>query len=219
MSRIFLILFSLFGIVFARSNIIVGIAGGTGSGKTTLAEKLHKAFPGSILISQDSYYKDQSHLPMHEREKTNFDHPDSLEFSLLIQHLSALKNNQTIKKPNYDFAVHTRCQVVDEIKPAQIVIVEGILIFAVPELRNIFDLKIFVATDDDVRILRRIERDIKERHRTLEGVIARYLDTVKPMHEAFVEPSKKYADIIIPEGGHNEVALDVILSKLAKHVR
>jgi len=194
----------------------VGIAGGTGSGKTTLAQKIHQAFPESILISQDSYYKDISHLPFEERKKTNFDHPNSLEFSLLRQHLVDLKNGQAIEQPIYNFHIHAREKKTERINPAKIVLVEGILLLAIPEVRDLFDIKIFVDTDDDVRILRRIERDMKERSRDFSSVKEQYLKTVKPMHDAFVEPSKKYADIIFPEGGYNKVAISLILAKLSE---
>ena len=194
----------------------MGIAGGTGSGKTTLAQKIHQAFPESILISQDSYYKDISHLPFEERKKTNFDHPNSLEFSLLRQHLVDLKNGQAIEQPIYNFHIHAREKKTERINPAKIVLVEGILLLAIPEVRDLFDIKIFVDTDDDVRILRRIERDMKERSRDFSSVKEQYLKTVKPMHDAFVEPSKKYADIIFPEGGYNKVAISLILAKLSE---
>ncbi|MBX9923953.1 MAG: uridine kinase [Rhabdochlamydiaceae bacterium] len=200
--------------VFAKSPIFVGIAGGTGSGKTTLAEKIHEKFPGSVLISQDSYYKDRSYLSFAEREKINFDHPDSLEFSLLRKHLIDLKNGDPIEQPTYSFHLHAREKQTTWIEPANIVIVEGILLFATDEVRDLFDIKIFVETDDDVRVLRRIERDMKERSRDFNSVKEQYLNTVKPMHTAFVEPSKKYADIVILEGGRNLVAIDLIVSKL-----
>lgn len=200
--------------LFANAPILVGIAGGTGSGKTTLATRIHKAFPNSILISQDSYYRDLSHLPFEERAKTNFDHPDALEFELLQKHLILLKEGQSVEMPIYSFHIHSREKGTERILPSDIVIVEGILLFAMREIRDLFDIKIFVDTDDDVRILRRIERDMLERSRTFQSVKTRYLEMVKPMHEAFVEPSKKFADIIVPEGGHNEVAIDLILSKL-----
>jgi uridine kinase len=200
--------------VFAKPTIFVGIAGGTGSGKTTLAEKIHQAFPESVLISQDSYYKDLAHLSFEERGKRNFDHPDSLEFSLLRSHLIDLKNGRAIEQPTYSFSAHAREEKTKRIEPAQIVLVEGILLLAAPEVRDLFDIKIFVDTDDDVRVLRRIERDIKERARDFNSVKEQYLRTVKPMHDAFVEPSKKYADVIFPEGGHNQVAIGLILAKL-----
>jgi uridine kinase len=202
--------------VFAASPIFIGIAGGTGSGKTTLAENIHRAFPGSVLISQDSYYKDLSHLSLEERAKVNFDHPDSLEFSLLKDHLIDLKNGQVIEKPIYNFHVHARESKTTRIEPAQIILVEGILLLAAPEVRDLFDIRIFVDTDDDVRVIRRIERDMKERSRDFESIKEQYITTVKPMHDAFVTPSKKYADVIFPEGGCNQVAISLILAKLSE---
>jgi len=209
----FILIFCCFSL-FANPKVIIGIAGGTGSGKTTLAEKIHQAFPGSILISQDAYYRDLPHLCFDERAKTNFDHPDSLEFSLLQKHLIDLRNDQPIEQPVYNFCIHGREPKKVHIEPADLIIVEGILLFTVPELRDLFDIKIFVDTDDDVRVLRRIERDMKERSRDFASIKTQYLTTVKPMHETFVTPSKKYADIIIPEGGYNQVALSLILAKL-----
>lgn len=200
----------------AKPPVLVGIAGGTGSGKTTLAQRIHQAFPGSVLISQDSYYRDLSHLPFEEREKTNFDHPNSLEFLLLRKHLLDLKNGQAIEQPTYSFHLHARERRTERIEPAQIILVEGILLLAVPEVRDLFDIKIFVDTDDDVRVLRRIERDMNERSRDFTSVKEQYLQTVKPMHDAFVEPSKKHADVIFLEGGHNQVAIDLILAKLSE---
>ncbi len=201
--------------LFAAPKILIGIAGGTGSGKTTLAEKIYEAFPDrAILISQDSYYKDLSHLSLQERAKNNFDHPVSLDFTLLREHLIDLKNDLPVEQPIYSFVTHSREQETKWIEPAQLIIVEGILLFAAPEVRDLFDMKIYVDTDDDIRVLRRIERDIKERARDFESVKEQYLVTVKPMHDAFVEPSKQYADIIVPKGGRNQVALSLILAKL-----
>lgn len=216
MLKTLLILCFLSVSVFTKPVIFVGIAGGTGSGKTTLAQKIHQVFPESILISQDSYYKDLSHLSFEERKKTNFDHPNSLEFSLLKKHLIDLKNGKAIEQPIYNFHVHAREKQTEKIKPAQIVLVEGILLLSMPEMRDLFDIKIFVDTDDDVRILRRIERDMQERSRDFSSVKEQYLKTVKPMHDAFVEPSKKYADVIFLEGGHNQVAISLILAKLSE---
>lgn len=207
MFRMLLIFSCLTMSVFATSPMFIGIAGGTGSGKTTLADNIHRVFPGSVLISQDSYYKDLSHLPFEEREKVNFDHPDALEFSLLKKHLIDLKNGQAIEQPIYNFHVRARERKTEWIEPAQIVLVEGILLLAAPELRDLFDIKIFVDTNDDVRVLRRIERDMKERSRDFESIKEQYLTTVKPMHDAFVAPSKKYADVIFPEGGVETVSL------------
>lgn len=203
--------------VFAKQVVLVGIAGGTGSGKTTLAEKIHQAFPEAVLISQDSYYKDLSYLPMEERGKKNFDHLDSLDFTLLRKHLINLRNGFPIEQPIYSFHVHARENETKWIEPANIVLVEGILLLAAPEVRDLFDIKIFVDTDDDIRVLRRIERDIQERSRDFVGVKEQYLKTVKPMHHIFVEPSKKYADIIVPGEEHNQVAIDLVLAKLREN--
>lgn len=203
--------------LFAKT-MLIGIAGGTGSGKTTLAEKIHEAFPGSVLISQDSYYKDLSHLPFEKRGKANFDHPNSLEFSLLREHLLDLKNGRAIEQPTYSFHHHAREKRTVLVQPTEIILVEGILLLASPEVRDLFDIKIFVDTDDDVRILRRIERDMKERSRDFASIKNQYLQTVKPMHDTFVEPSKKYADVIIPEGGHNQVAMSLILARLSQRI-
>lgn len=196
--------------------IFVGIAGGTGSGKTTLAEKILKNFSeDGILISQDSYYKDLSHLSLEERAKVNFDHPHSLDFEMLKEHLRDLKSQKVIEGPIYNFHTHSREEQTKEIKPAKLVIVEGILLFSDSELRDFFDLKIFIDADDDIRVLRRIDRDIHERSRDLASITKQYIDTVKPMHNAFVEPSKQYADVIVPNGGNfNQTALGTILAKI-----
>lgn len=196
--------------------IFVGVAGGTGSGKTTVSNNILQAFnEGEVaIIEQDSYYKNHSHLTYEERSKLNFDHPDSIDFELLISHLIDLKNGNTIEKPIYDFKVHARKSETEQVKPCRIIVVEGILIFAIKELRDIFDIKIFVDTDDDERLLRRIERDIEERGRTFESVKTQYLSTVKPMYLKYVEPSKRHSDIIIPRGGNNSVAINMIVAKL-----
>jgi uridine kinase len=201
----------------SASPFFIAIAGGTGSGKTTLAKKIHEHFPNSILISQDSYYKDLSHLPFESRKINNFDHPNSLEFSLLKKHLIDLKQGLSIEVPCYDFCQHARISKVELINPANIVIVEGILLLSQPELLSLFDLKIFVDTDSDIRVLRRIERDIEERGRDLQNIREQYLATVKPMHDAFVEPSKKFADIIVPAENINDMALSLILAKISQH--
>lgn len=201
--------------LFATPRILIGIAGGTGSGKTTLAQKIKKAFPNdSVFISQDSYYKDLSHLPIEERAKTNFDHPDSLDFTLMETHLLALMRGESIRQPLYSFHIHTREKETIEVQSTPLIIVEGILLFSIPKIRDLFDLKIYVDTDDDIRVLRRIERDMKERSREFDNIRYQYLSTVKPMHDQFVEPSKQFADIIVPRGGHNDIALNTILSKI-----
>ena len=181
-----------------QAQILVGIAGGTGSGKTTLADQIVNYFgDDAILLQQDSYYKDLSPLPFEERKTVNFDHPDSLDFSLLRDHLISLKNNRSIKKPTYDFVTHTRTEEYEVISPRKIVVVEGILLLADAKIRELFDLKVYIDTDDDIRILRRLERDINERGRHFESVKTQYITTVKPMHKKYVEPSKDYADIVV----------------------
>lgn len=196
---------------------IIGIAGGTASGKTTLARKLYESTKkvGSVSILRfDDYYYKMDHLTYEERCKINYDHPDSFDVELLISHLHELKKGNPIDKPTYDYVVHNRAKETELIEPSNVIIVEGILIFAIPVLREMFDVKIFVDTPDDIRLLRRLKRDVEDRGRTIESVSAQYLETVRPMHEAFVEPSKKYADLIIPEGGKNQIALDFIETKI-----
>nr|WP_291259962.1 uridine kinase [Fusobacterium sp.] len=196
--------------------ILIGVAGGSGSGKTTVANNLVKAFKAddAALVEQDAYYRELTNMTLEEKAKVNFDHPDSIEFDLLRKHLVALKNGEVIDRPIYDFTTHSRKEGVVKINPSKIIIVEGILIFAVPEIRELFDVKIYVDTDADEMILRRIERDMNERGRSFESVKNQYLTTVKPMYLEFCEPSKRYADIIIPRGGENKVAIDMILSTL-----
>lgn len=198
------------------SPIVIGIAGGSGSGKTTVAmEILNRVGENKIsFLPHDAYYKDLSNLSFTQRSEINFDHPDSLDTELLIEHIRALKNGQSINLPVYDFKTHTRTSHVIPIEPHPVIIVEGILIFVEPGLRELFDIKIFVDTDSDIRFIRRLQRDINERGRTTESVINQYLKTVRPMHLEFVEPSKRYADIIIPEGGLNTVALDIVVARI-----
>lgn len=216
--RWMLFMFCVYLPVFSHA-LIVGIAGGTGSGKTTLAERILAAFPDqAILICQDSYYKDLSHLPAEQRSKINFDHPDSLDLALLYAHLTALKQGLAIDIPQYSFLSHCRETHPLHAKPAPLIIVEGILIFAIPEMRDLFDIKIFVDTDDDVRLLRRMERDIRERGRDFNSVRDQYLDTVKPMHDSFVEPSKRFADVIIPSEKRNTKGLKMIVSRLKEEL-
>lgn len=200
--------------------IFVGVAGGSGSGKTTVAHNLIKALTGqdAVLIQQDSYYKEIKNKTIDQRAKTNFDHPDAIEFALLKEHLLALKDSKCIEKPIYNFTTHLREDVKEKIEPSQIVIVEGILVLAVPEIRELLDVKIFVDTDADEMLLRRVERDINERGRTFESVKEQYLNTVKPMYLKFCEPSKRYADIIIPRGGENVIAVDMVISKLKTYL-
>ena len=199
--------------------LVIGIAGGTGSGKTTLTNRLKERFGKDIsVISHDNYYRSQDDISFEERVKTNYDHPDSFETDLLIKHLKQLKNGHSIECPIYSFSEHTRTKDTRKIDPTKVIIVEGILIFQNPELLNMLDIRIFVDTDPDVRILRRILRDVKERGRSLDSVVTQYLATVKPMHEQFVEPSKRNADIIVLEGGYNLVALDMIIQRIQGHV-
>ncbi len=197
-------------------NIIIGIAGGTGSGKTTLAERIIEELnePNVLIIKQDAYYKSHKELSFDERKNINFDHPDAFDTQLLMKHLSNLKNDVPVEMPQYDFATHLRMKQTIPISPHKVIMLEGILVFENKELRNLLDIKIFVDTDADVRILRRIKRDIKDRGRTFESVYNQYMKTVRPMHLEFVEPSKRFADIIVPEGGMNAIAIDMIVSKI-----
>ena len=196
--------------------IFIGITGGTGSGKSTIAKEIYRQFGEDCIamIEQDSYYKDQSHLSMEDRVKTNYDHPNAFDNNLLVSHLESLLNGHSIQKPSYDFSIHNRIEDTTKVEPKEIVIVEGILILEDPRIRELLDIKIYVDTDADVRIIRRMVRDINERGRTMESVINQYLNVVKPMHNQFTEPTKKFADIIIPEGGHNKVAIDIIVAKI-----
>ena len=200
--------------------LIIGIAGGTGSGKTTVAQAIlaRLGAPNVSLISQDSYYLDRSDLPFSERAGLNYDHPDAFENSLLVSHLRALRAGNAVDVPVYDFSQHLRRTSTARIQPRPVAVVEGILVLADEGLRNMFDIRVFVDTDPDVRVLRRVTRDIDERGRTFDSVRRQYLETVKPMHDAFVEPSKRYADIIVPEGGLNETAIGLVTSRLAQYV-
>lgn len=199
-----------------NTSLVIGIAGGTGSGKTTIADYiLDTVGPEKIaFLPHDAYYHELTNLSQEERAKVNFDHPSSLETELLIEHINQLKAGQSIELPHYDFKTHTRTGETTRVEPQLILIVEGILIFAEPELRKLFDLKIYVDTDADIRFIRRLRRDIEERGRTTDNVISQYLETVRPMHLEFVEPSKRYASVIIPEGGYNRVALDLIVARI-----
>ncbi len=200
--------------------LIVGIAGGTGSGKTTVVNKLLSVFPNGevIVIPQDAYYRDNGHIPLEERQKINFDHPDSLEFDLLIDHLRQLKKGKAIEMPVYSYLTCLRAKETITVRPANVVIVEGILILSDEGLRKMFDIKVFVDADADDRLGRVIQRDIAERGRSVLKVLERYHDTVKPSHLQFIEPSKRYADIIIPRGGENEVGIEVLVSIIEKHL-
>ena len=199
--------------------MVIGIAGGTGSGKTTLTVRLKEKFVEDVsVLYHDNYYKSHSDMPFEERKKLNYDHPDAFDTQRMVEDLKALCRGETIQSPTYDYTIHDRSDVTVEVRPTKVVIVEGILIFENQALRDLMDIKIFVDTDADVRILRRIMRDVKERGRSLDSVVNQYLTTVKPMHEQFVEPSKRYADIVVLEGGHNLVALDMIIQRVKSHV-
>ncbi|MEN6571376.1 MAG: uridine kinase [Anaerolineaceae bacterium] len=196
--------------------LVIGIAGGSGSGKTTVASiVLDRVGRHRIAyLPHDAYYRDLTQLPMNQRMQVNFDHPDSLESDLMARHIQMLKNWEAVDMPVYDFTTHHRTDKTIKINPQRVILVEGILIFADPVLRRMFDVKIFVDTDSDIRFIRRLQRDIAERGRTTETVINQYISTVRPMHLEFVEPSKRYADVIIPEGGLNEVAMDMVIARI-----
>lgn len=201
--------------------LVIGIAGGSGSGKTTVANGILQRVGSDRIayLPHDAYYRDLSDLPPIQRAQVNFDHPDSLESSLLTQHIRQLKQWQSVELPVYDFTNHSRTTQTTTVEPQRVIIVEGILIFAEAELREMFDVKIFVDTDPDIRFIRRLQRDISERGRTTEKVINQYLSTVRPMHLEFVEPSKRYADVIIPEGGLNTVAMDMVIARIETLLR
>ena len=199
--------------------MVIGIAGGTGSGKTTITRRLIERFGGDVsVIHHDNYYKAHHDMPYEERALLNYDHPDSFDTDMLIEHLKLLKEGKSIQCPVYDYSIHDRTDQTVTIRPTRVIIVEGILIYENRELCDQMDIKIFVDADADVRILRRIVRDVRDRGRSLESVINQYLSTVKPMHEAFVEPSKRRADVIVPEGGHNLVALDMVIQRVRAHL-
>lgn len=204
----------------SAKTMIIGVAGGTGSGKTTLAENIARAFGDRVaVITHDSYYRDQSEKTYEERCKQNYDHPDAFESDLLCEHLDRLIRGESVDIPVYDYTVHNRSDKTRKVEPRNVIILEGILLFSDKHLRDMMDLKIFVDTDADERILRRILRDTKERGRSLDSVVDQYLTTVKPMHEAFVEPYKRYADIIVPGGGSNPAALDMIITRVNKQLQ
>lgn len=199
-----------------RKPLVIGIAGGSGSGKTSVTNRIYNVFKehSVVVIEQDYYYKDQSHLEFEERLQTNYDHPLAFDTDLLIEHIGKLLNREMIEKPVYDYALHTRSEQKIKIEPKDVIILEGILVLEDERLRDLMDIKLFVDTDADLRIMRRLMRDINERGRTIESVIEQYLSVVRPMHNQFIEPTKRYADIIIPEGGHNEVAIDLMVTKI-----
>ncbi len=200
--------------------LVIGIAGGSGSGKSTITKILAEKFGTDVtVIRHDDYYKVQDELTYEERCKINYDHPDAFDTSMLCDHLEKLKSGEAVVAPVYDFTVHNRSKKTQLIHPSKVIIIDGILVLQDKRLRDLMDIKIFVDTDADVRVLRRIKRDFYERARSLDSVIAQYLDTVKPMHELYVEPSKKYADVIIPEGGQNIVAVNMLADRVKAHLR
>lgn len=201
------------------SPLIIGVVGGSGSGKTTVAHAIVESVGGSAaILDQDAYYRDLAHLTLEERRRINFDHPDSIDTELFVAHLEALAAGEPIDKPTYDFTAHTRAAERVRIEPGRVVVVDGILLFADPRLRRMFDIRIYVDVADDVRFIRRLLRDLTERGRSLESVIEQYLDTVRPMHLEFVEPSRRHADVIIPEGGQNRVGIEMILAHVQREL-
>ncbi|XKE96113.1 uridine kinase [Metaplanococcus flavidus] len=196
--------------------VVIGIAGGSGSGKTSVTNSIYEVFKehSVVVIEQDYYYKDQSHLEFEERLSTNYDHPLAFDTDLLIQHIDELLERRPIEKPVYNYAIHTRAEESIHIEPKDVIILEGILVLEDKRLRDLMDIKLFVDTDGDLRIIRRLLRDINERGRTIDSVIEQYLNVVRPMHNQFIEPTKRYADVIIPEGGQNEVAIDLMVTKI-----
>jgi uridine kinase len=197
-------------------SLIVGIAGGSGSGKSTVARRIagSLAAPDVAFIDMDAYYRNFAHLPMEERRRVNWDHPEALDIDLLVDHLALLRAGMPIEKPVYDFVTHTRTPRVERIEPGRVVVVDGILLFADERVRAHCDVKVFVDADADIRLIRRIRRDMSERGRPLDEILSQYLSTVQPMHLQFVEPSKRYADVIVPRGGHNEVAIEMLVAKI-----
>ena len=200
--------------------LILGIAGGTGSGKSTLTQRIVQRFGEAVtVIHHDDYYKAHDNMTYEERSRLNYDHPNAFDTELMIEHLKALRDGKPIRCPIYDYSIHNRSQNWKMIYPTDVILVEGIMIFEDKRLCDMMDIKIFVDTDADIRILRRIRRDVQERARSLDSVINQYLETVKPMHEQFVEPSKKNADLIVPTGGHNSVAMEMIVNRIERHIR
>ena len=199
-----------------KKPIVIGVTGGSGSGKTSVSRKILANFPDLTIckIDQDYYYKDQSHMPFEERLKTNYDHPFAFDTDLLIEHMNKLINFESIEEPVYDYENHTRSDKTIHQEPKDVILIEGILILEDERLRDLMDIKVYVDTDDDIRIIRRIKRDMVERGRTLDSIINQYMSVVKPMHHQFIEPTKRYADIIVPEGGYNQVAIDLLATKI-----
>jgi len=205
-----------------QKTIIIGIAGGSASGKTSLAKRLKKAFEESnsiMILRQDDYYKDQAYMTMEERLKVNYDHPLAFDNDLLAQHLKALRSGQTIEKPTYDFIRYTRAEATEAVSPCDVIVIEGLFVLEDEGIRRNLDIKLFVDTPADVRFIRRLTRDVRDRGRSLENVVSQYLNTVRVMHEQFIEPSKRYADVIIPEGGKNEVAVDLLTTKISSIIK
>lgn len=204
--------------VLLNKPIIIGVAGGSASGKTSLSKKLYSTFEKTssvIIINEDDYYKDQSNIPLEEHTKTNYDHPFAFDHDLLIEHLNMLINGFEIKKPTYDYTVHNRSDIYQRVMPSDVIILEGLFVLENKTLREMMDIKLFVDTPSDVRFIRRLVRDLKERGRSLDSIINQYLKVVRVMHDEYVEPSKKYADLIIPEGGQNKVAIDILTTKIS----
>lgn len=202
--------------------VIIGIAGGSASGKSSIAQRLKKQFEQTqsvVIVRLDDYYKDQSHLAMEQRVKTNYDHPFAFDIDLLMEQMSELANGNSIEKPIYDFVHHTRSEKTEIIEPCDVIVLEGLFVLEDERIRSILDMKIFVDTDADIRFIRRLMRDVEERGRTLESVVTQYTTTVRVMHDLFIEPSKRYADLIIPEGGQNEVAIDLLNTKISSIIK
>jgi uridine kinase len=200
--------------------LIIGIAGGTGSGKTTVARKIAEALPEAsvVFLDMDGYYRNFAHLPMDERRRVNWDHPEAFDLDLFVSHLGALSRGESIEKPVYDFATHLRSPRTERITAADVIVVDGILLFVDERIRALCDVKVFVDADPDIRLVRRIQRDMSERNRPLEEILEQYLTTVRPMHQQFVEPGKRYADIILPRGGQNAVAIEMILTTIQRRL-
>ncbi len=205
-----------------KKTIIIGIAGGSASGKSSIAKKLKEAFEGSnsvVILRQDDYYQDQTNKTMEERLQTNYDHPFAFDNDYLVAHLNDLLRNQSINKPTYDFVNHTRSSQIEVVYPSDVIVLEGLFVLEHSELRNLCDIKVFVDTDADIRFIRRLQRDVNQRGRTLDNVVGQYIQTVRSMHNSFIEPSKRYADIIIPEGGQNVVAIDLLITKISSIIK
>lgn len=201
---------------------IIGITGGSASGKTSISLQIDEAFSNTssvVTIRLDDYYKKLDHLTFEERQQVNFDHPDAFDMDLLIEHLKQLKNQNSIQKPTYDFVEHTRSSIVEKIDPVDVIILEGLFVLQNEILRELCDIRIFVDTDSDIRFIRRLVRDVKKRGRSVDSVVNQYTTTVKPMHDAFIEPSKRYADIIVPEGGKNYIAINIIINQITSLIK